>query len=558
MGLWRFQNPILRKKTKTYAQNNDAFATFLNDNGFASLEDVPVDLLTNVLLNHVVSGTATSGDLSTGYINSLATFGDTTANLSLYIDLSAGVVVNGISTVTQADIDVTNGVIHAVDTVIGIPSVVTQATANPAFSTLVDALVAASGNDLDYVALLSGTAGSPFTVFAPTNDAFTELLAALGFASLDDIPQAVLRAVLDYHVIGGANVRSGDITEGGTIETLLTEELSFTLVNGPQVIDATGMPANIVVVDVQTGNGVVHAIDKVLIPEVVLDVVDPTILGLAMMTPSLSTLVDALEITGLDAAVDDRNAELTVFAPTNTAFETFLDGATLDEVPVDALTQIVLNHVLGGISLSTDLSTGYVNSLATFGDTENNLSMYINTSNGVEINGVSTVDAPDNEAANGVVHIVDAVIGLPTVVTFAVADPTFDTLEAALTRPDQPDYVSVLSTANGTAPAPFTVFAPTNDAFGDLLVELGLNSLDDIDTATLTATLNTHVIPEANVRAEDLVSGTVSTLGDDIVIDADNATITDPNGRVTNIIVINVQAANGVVHAIDQVILPQL
>ncbi len=65
-----------------------------------------------------------------------------------------------------------------------------------------------------------------------------------------------------------------------------------------------------------------------------------------------------------------------------------------------------------------------------------------------------------------------------------------------------------------------------------------------------------HVIAEANVRAEDLVDGPVTTLGGEIIIDASNATITDPNGRVSNIIVVNVQAANGVVHAIDKVILP--
>jgi uncharacterized surface protein with fasciclin (FAS1) repeats len=196
--------------------------------------------------------------------------------------------------------------------------------------------------------------------------------------------------------------------------------------------------------------------------------------------------------------------------------------------------------------------------LATFADTENNLSLYINTESGVTLNGISNVATPDVVAANGVVHIVDAVIALPTVVTFAVADPTFGTLVSALTRPDQPDYVGILSTDAGTSPAPFTVFAPTNTAFDDLLAELSLGSLDEIDTATLTATLNTHVIAEANVRAEDLVSGTVMTLGDDIVIDAANATITDPNGRVSNIIVTNVQAANGVVHAISKVLLPQL
>jgi transforming growth factor-beta-induced protein len=542
-----------------FAPNNAAFAAFLNDNGFASLEDVPEDLLTNVLLNHVVNGTNNSGDLSTGYINSLALFGSTTSTLSLFIDTSSGVRINNVASVTTADIAASNGVIHAVDAVIGIPTIVTQATANPDFSILVDALVAASDANIDYVALLSGSASSPFTVFAPNNTAFTSLLAALGFTSLNDIPQSVLQSVLNYHVLVGANVRAEDLTDGQMATTFQGEDITISLGNGPQIIDATGMATNIIATNVQTGNGVIHAIDKVLLPQEVIDIVDPTIAGLAMMTADLSSLAEALTITGLDSVLDDRNAEFTVFAPGNAAFATFLADngfATINDVPVDVLTQVILNHALTGTFLSTSLSTSYTTTLATYGTTDNNLSLYINTDSGVTLNGISNVATPDVTAANGVVHIVDAVIALPTVVTFAVADPTFGTLVAALTRPDQPDFVSVLSTPLGTSPAPFTVFAPTNTAFGDLLVELGIASLDDIDTATLTATLNTHVIAGANVRAEDLVDGTVSTLGDDIVIDATNATITDQNGRVSNIIVVNVQAANGVVHAIDKVLLP--
>jgi transforming growth factor-beta-induced protein len=543
-----------------FAPNNAAFATFLNDNGFASLDDVPVDVLTNVLLNHVVSGTNNSGSLSTGYITSLATFGTTSNNLSLFIDTSAGVRINNVASVTTPDVPASNGVIHAVDAVIGIPTIVTQATANPDFSILVEALLAASDTNIDYVALLSGTTSSPFTVFAPTNDAFANLLATLGVSSLDDIPQPVLQLVLNYHVIAGANVRAADLSDGLTATTFQGEDITISLANGPQIIDATGMPANIIVTDVQTGNGVVHAIDKVILPQEVIDIIDPTIAGLAMMTADLSTLAEALEITGLDAALNDRNAEFTVFAPGNAAFNTFLTDngfGSINDVPVDVLTQVILNHALSGTNLSTSLSTSYDNTLATFGTSDDQLSIYINTDSGVTLNGISNVVTPDVTAANGVVHLVDAVIGLPTVVTFAVADPTFETLVAALTRPDQPDFVSVLSTANGTSPAPFTVFAPTNQAFADLLVELSISSLDDIDTATLTATLNTHVIPEANIRAEDLTDGTVSTLGDDLTIDATNGTITDQNGRVSTIIVVNVQAANGVVHAIDTVLLPQ-
>lgn len=541
-----------------FAPNNTAFEAFLNANGFASLDDVPVDVLTNVLLNHVVNGTVESTQLSTGYISSLAAFGTTDINLSLFMNTASGVSINGVSTVTTPDIEATNGVIHAVDGVIGIPTIVTQATANDDFSILVDALVAASDSSIDYVALLSGNANAPFTVFAPNNAAFESLLQLLGATSLDDIPTDVLQLVLNYHVIAGANVRASDLSEGLMATTFQGEDITITLAGGPKVIDATGMPATILLTDVQTGNGVIHAIDKVLLPNEVLDIVDPTITGLAMMTGDLSTLNEALVITGLDVVLDDRDGDFTVFAPTNAAFETFLAGAALTDVPVDVLTQVVLNHALSGTFLSTDLSTSYTTTLATYGETENNLSLYINTDSGVTLNGISNVAVADVIAANGVVHIVDAVIALPTVVTFAAADPTFSTLVEALTREDQPDYVGILSTSLGTDPAPFTVFAPTNDAFGDLLVELGIGGLDDIDTATLTATLNTHVIAGANIRAEDLESGVVPTLGDDITIDATNATITDPNGRICNIIVVNVQAANGVVHAIDKVILPQL
>ena len=133
-------------------------------------------------------------------------------------------------------------------------------------------------------------------------------------------------------------------------------------------------------------------------------------------------------------------------------------------------------------------------------------------------NGISTVTTPDVEATNGIVHIIDEVIALPTVVTFATADPTFDTLEAALTRSDLTfDYVATLSTANGTGLAPFTLFAPTNDAFGDLLTELNVAALADIDEPTLKATLDHHAVAGANVLSTALMDNmTVTTLGGDI------------------------------------------
>ena len=291
--------------------------------------------------------------------------------------------------------------------------------------------------------------------------------------------------------------------------------------------------------------------------------VSNTIVDIVAGNPDFSTLGSALAITDLTSVLAS-DGPFTVFAPTNDAFANFLTAngfATLEDVPVDALASTLLNHVVGGAVNAADLSTGYINTSATFnGEADAPLSMYVNTSNGVMLNGISSVTTADVSADNGVIHIVDAVITLPSVVTFAAADAaTFSELVGALTREDQPDYVSVLTTANGTAPAPFTVFAPTNQAFTNLYAELdGVNGLNDIPADILTATLNTHVVAGANVRAEDLVTGEVATLGDALQIDAETAIITDPNGRTSQVIVTNVQAANGVIHAIDTVLLPQL
>ncbi|MBS3739538.1 fasciclin domain-containing protein [Mesohalobacter halotolerans] len=278
-------------------------------------------------------------------------------------------------------------------------------------------------------------------------------------------------------------------------------------------------------------------------------------------SPDHEILEQALVDTGLDQVLNE--GVYTIFAPTDDAFSNVdLNGLSNEE-----LANVLLYHVLvgetfaqsPGITQQPIFSTGYYKAAATENITgnDNPLDLYVNVVDNVVINGNSTVTVADLNANNGVVHVVDQVLTLPNITTFAVADPTFDNLEAALTRSDQPDFVGVLSTPNGTDPAPFTVFAPTNTAFGNLLAELGLNELADVPQQTLTNTLNSHVIAGANVRAADLTNGTVQSLEAELTIDADNATITDPNGRVSNIIVTDVQTANGVIHAIDKVILAQ-
>jgi len=286
-----------------------------------------------------------------------------------------------------------------------------------------------------------------------------------------------------------------------------------------------------------------------------------SIVDVALGSENLSTLVAALQKADLVTTLASQGP-FTVLAPSNEAFNTFLSDNgfnSLDDVPVEILTNILLNHVVGGRLASTDLTTGYATTFAISSASDQSMSIFIDTTNGVRFNGVSSVTDANIDADNGIVHLVDAVIGLPSVVTFAVADPTFSTLVSALTRDDlTTDFVGVLSTATGTSPAPFTVFAPTNDAFGSLLSELGVSGLGDIDEPTLDAVLKIHVVAGANVFDTDLTDNlTVSTLGGDITANVTGgATLTDTNGRISDIIATNVQANNGIIHAINKVILP--
>lgn len=279
---------------------------------------------------------------------------------------------------------------------------------------------------------------------------------------------------------------------------------------------------------------------------------------------NLSSLVAALTAADTQEGVDliatlSGTTNYTVLAPTNEAFQKFLDDngfADLAAVPLDVLTMVLKNHVIKGALKKMDLEanggTGYTTTLADAGPDGNLLSLYYNTTDGVEFNGVSSVTTADVNATNGVIHMVDAVIGLPDVTTFATADPDFSGLVEGLTAYSF-DYVNTLQ-----GEGPFTVFIPNNTAFDTLLgTNDDWNTLGDIDEATLASALTLHVIAGSNVRAADLTDGEVTTLGGDVMVDATAATITDGSDPavVSTIAATDVQATNGVIHVIDTVLL---
>ena len=250
-----------------FAPTNQAFSTFLSANGFSSLDDVPVAVLKEILLNHVVNDELFSNELTTGYVKSLGKGSASSTNtLSLFINTTSGVKINGVSNVTAADIDASNGVIHKVDAVIGLPTIVTHAVANPNFTSLVAALTRSDQADQNFVGILSGTASSPFTVFAPTNTAFSSLLTEFGWSSLGDVPETVLEKTLKYHVVAGSNVLSTQLTNNMSVGTFLGQNFTITTTGGAKITDANNRTSNIIATDVQCANGVIHVIDKVIVP----------------------------------------------------------------------------------------------------------------------------------------------------------------------------------------------------------------------------------------------------------------------------------------------------
>ena len=446
-------------------------------------------------------------------------------------------------------------------------NIVETAQGNNGLSSLVAALSKADeSTNNDLINALSNEAGT-FTVLAPSNDAFTALLGRLdGFDSLEDFNteqlQDLLATILTYHVASGAAVASTDLTEGMTITTLQGENLTVSLEGGAAFIDAEGEASNVVTADVLANNGIVHVIDRVLIPQAAIDALGATLLNnivdLAIATPFLTNLVAALGAANGDLpTVLSSDGPFTVFAPTDDAFAAFLEAnnfATLGDVPVDVLTQVLLNHVVEGSNFSTDLSTGYVSTLSTAGAADANLNMFVNIDDGVVLNGGATnsgasvnLDFANIKATNGVVHVVDAVIRLPNIVNHAVANPALTSLVGLLTADGNTNFTDLLSD-NTTD---YTVFAPINSAFG-AFTNPNENDINNI--------LSNHVVPNAVAFSSILVNSYVKTAAENTDGDKLSLYINTDDGITFNgsssVVAGNfdIVATNGVIHAVNEVI----
>ncbi|MEX2513531.1 MAG: fasciclin domain-containing protein [Cyclobacteriaceae bacterium] len=280
---------------------------------------------------------------------------------------------------------------------------------------------------------------------------------------------------------------------------------------------------------------------------------EETIVEIAVGNAQFSTLVAALQRADLVETLNGTGP-FTVFAPTNAAFESFLEvtGMTAEELLASPdLAYILTYHVVQGEVPSSAVEAGSVTTL-------NEAPFYVSVDpeDGIWINGKAQIQTTDIEADNGIIHVIDYVIIPPTQsiaeIAVGVAQseaPEFTQLVGALTRADLVGAVSGGSDDN------LTVFAPTDAAFETLYEALGVDSYEDIPLETLTAVLTYHVVP-ARAFSQDLRDGAeLPTLLENemLTVNLGDLEINEA-GLVPALL--NVHATNGVIHVIDSVLVP--
>jgi uncharacterized surface protein with fasciclin (FAS1) repeats len=419
--------------------------------------------------------------------------------------------------------------------------------------TLVDVLKADADTSILAEAIqtagLSGTLAGlgPYTVFAPTNAAFTALLGELGLSQAQLFANtALLRDVLNFHVVGG-RVGASQVPLGKAITSagggyFKIEQSGSAL----QFTDGRNRTGRVTATDIAAPNGVIHKLDRVMLPA------NRNIVQTAQALPDFSILVEAVVAANLAGTLSGAGP-FTVFAPTNAAFAALLTelGMSKEQLlaNVPLLTTVLRYHVLGSRVLKADVPVG-----AAITTVQGETFTIDNTLAITDRNGrKASIVATDVFTSNGVIHVIDKVIlpKLPNIVELAVGAPQFSILVEAV---QAAGLVTALS-----GPTPLTVFAPTNDAFAALLVELGVSKAALLaNVPLLTQVLTYHVVPGRVYRSGVPIGVPITTLNGGSFTVAADLRITDANGRQAGISATDALAINGVVHTIDRVILPVL
>jgi Secreted and surface protein containing fasciclin-like repeats len=376
--------------------------------------------------------------------------------------------VNG-ATVTSADAQASNGVVHVIDGVLlETVDAVDRAILTPQLSDIATTIETAGLGDSDSPLR---DEDNPVTVFAPVNDAFGSLDTSELLGNSE-----ILNRVLTHHVLSGETTAS-EISDGDALETLEGGTLDFAVSNG----NVTVNDIPVITTNIQTETGVIHLIDGVLLER--LDIVQR-----ATVTSSLSTLATAVGEAGLASNLKGEGP-FTVFAPVDSAFADYnLDALTSNQ----SLAQRVLTyHAIGQEIQAGDLTEGESPQTLEGG------TITVGLNGDVSLNGRVTVTTTDIEVRNGVVHLLDDVLLRRTnAVQRALVTPNFSILADLVAQANLADD---LSNEDGT----FTVFAPTDDAFLAALDDNGNGEIDDGEVPSNAADLLKYHVANSVFYAAD-------------------------------------------------------
>lgn len=375
-----------------FAPTDAAVVALTEALGISAEELLALPNLGDILQYHVVAASAFSTDLTDGQM--IGTLQGSDVTVSINMD---GVFINE-AMVTVADIAADNGVVHVIDAVLLPPA--------PVSNTVVDIIVNSEDHTVLEAAVLAAdlagalSAEGPFTVFAPTDAAFTALMEALEISAEELLAFEGLTDVLLYHVVG-AQALAADLSDGQEITTLLDEDVTITI-NGMGVFVNQAM---VTVADIMADNGVVHVIDAVLLPEMD-DNLPETVVDIIVASEVHTLLEAAVVAAGLVDALSG-DGPFTVFAPTDDAIVALTEALSITAEELLALPnlgEILQYHVVAADAFAEDLSDGQL--LTTLLGQDVTVSI---SDAGVMINDAMVIVA-DLEAENGVVHVIDAVL----------------------------------------------------------------------------------------------------------------------------------------------------
>eukprot|EP01084_Bolivina_argentea_P084540 152847_1 len=381
-------------------------------------------------------------------------------------------------------------------------------------------------------------------------------MAALNINVNDLLAIPSLQDILLYHVVGDFLLTHDLMQYDGQSITTLTSDGQTVEIKADgtaiSVLDQQGGNAQIVLPDVQAKNGVVHVIDAVMLP------LFDTVKEIAESFDAFSILVKAVETAGLCDALESEGP-FTVFAPNNEAFAILLDalGVTIEDIlKMPTLQNILLYHVIGDFLLTSDLSPGSYVTLIPDGQAiriAHDDSTIQVLDNQMSLTGIAKIILPNVQAKNGVAHVIDRVL-LPLFDTVVQIAASFDKFSILVDAVVKAGLVEALS-----GPGPFTVFAPPNEAFVQLMSEIHIDDL--LNIPQLADILLYHVVGDfiltPELKADHPIS--LKTLNGQIVKSVyvhQSIKLIDAQSDVSNIGLADVKAKNGVAHVIDRVLIP--